>query len=110
MCDTCCLPTMSEHPTMSEYDPELGEEQVQRLKKSPVVKMALACDEAADALGFILANDEMRDEFVGSVLSKSSRIESRETAEEIVTITLDEMARYAGMVRPVEPGEPEDGG
>ena len=93
---------------MSEYDPELGDEQVKRLKKSPVVKMALACDEAADALRFILENDELRDEFVGSVLTKSSRIESRETAEEIVDIALGEMERYAGMVRPVDREEPTD--
>lgn len=89
----------------AEYDPELSDEQVQRLKRSTVVRMAVACDEAADALGFITSNEEMHAELISSVLNRSNRIESRETAAEIVDITLAEMKRYAGMVRPVDPPE-----
>lgn len=85
-----------------DYDPEITDEQLRRMKNSKAIRMAVACDEVADALRFIRADEDMWDDLTKNVLSDSSRVSSRETVEEIVENAIREMERRAGLVRPIE--------
>jgi len=91
-----------------EYDPHPSDEQVRRLKKSDMVKMAVACHDVSEALGYIGENDAMMDEIVNRVLSETGRVDTEQTVREIIRLTLNDMQRRAGMVRSVEPEQESD--
>jgi len=82
---------------------DIDEERLARLADSPLVELILACEDVVDAADAIRENDYMWDRLTRDVANSCSRIDSEETAEEVISESLKQMERYGRLgTRPEE--------
>jgi len=80
-----------------EYDPEMDEERLERLADSPLVELILACEDVVGAARVIEDNEYMWDRLTRDVARNSASISSEDTAEEVITETINQMERYGSL-------------
>ena len=87
---------------------EIDEERLERLADSPLVELILACEDVVDAADAIRDNDYMWDRLTRDVANSCSRIDSEETAEEVITEALKQMERYGRLGKRPDTEEDND--
>ena len=79
---------------MPERD-DISQERLERLADSPLVELILTCEDLADAADVIAGNEYMWDRVVRDVARECSAISSEDTADEVCTVFLQQIGRYA---------------
>lgn len=86
---------------MSDFDPdELTERELRTLADTPVARLAMSCRDLVGTSGRLKAHDAVWDQMMRETESRASRINSVDTAENVVEAFLETIDTFGTLAEP----------